>query len=275
MAGPKKTERTDNHDLFRPRLDSFIDKSHELVVLADKMDRDEIHDVVASMYTSPKGRASLPARFLTGLTMLKAIYKFSDEEVCRAWTQNPYFQYFTGEEFFQHKFPHDRSNLTHFRQRIGDALEAILVESLRVAFTLGAIGAQELAHVTVDTTVMEKNVAHPSDAKLMVRAIKGVRDACYSHGIKMPHSYVKVCRRAAIKAGRYAHAHQFKRMRKQLRSIPNCLGRVIRFGRRQIGGNETLNAAMDPVLDRARQVRREYDPKRGSKACWRIVNKIS
>ena len=48
---------------------------------------------------------------MIGLLLLKHIYALSDEEVCERWVENPYFQFFTGEEFFQHAFPHERSVL--------------------------------------------------------------------------------------------------------------------------------------------------------------------
>ncbi len=53
--------------------------------------------------------------------------------MCERWVYDPYFQYFTGEEFFQHNFPHERSGMSHWRKRIGDKLELLLAESLRVA----------------------------------------------------------------------------------------------------------------------------------------------
>ena len=70
---------------------------------------------------------------MIGLLLLKHIYGLSDEGVCERWVYDPYFQYFTGEEFFQHAFPHERSDLSHWRKRLGDKLELLLAESLRVA----------------------------------------------------------------------------------------------------------------------------------------------
>src|SRR5215468_4021236 len=84
-----------------------------------------------------------PARdqdpFVIGLLLLKHIFALSDEEVCERWVYDPYFQYFTGEEFFQHAFPHERSDLSHWRKRLGDKLELLLAESLRVAHEAGAL----------------------------------------------------------------------------------------------------------------------------------------
>src|SRR5919206_2216648 len=92
----------------------------------------------------------------------------------RALVYDPYFQHFTGEEFFQHSFSHERSDLSHWRKRLGEKLELLLAESLRVAHATGALRTKDLARVTVDTTVQPKNVTFPTDAKLLHAAIKGL-----------------------------------------------------------------------------------------------------
>ncbi len=86
--------------------------------------------------------------------------------------ENPYFQYFAGEEFFRHALPQERLGLSHWRHRIGDKLEVLLAERLRVAHDTGALKKNDLARITVDTTVQPKNVAHPTDAKLMLKAVE-------------------------------------------------------------------------------------------------------
>ena len=103
---------------------------------------------------------------MIGLLLLKHIYGLSDEGVCERWVHDPYFQFFTGAEFFQHEFPHERSDLSHWRKQLGDKLELLLAESLRVAHASGALPSKDLARVTVDTTVQPKNITFPTDAKL-------------------------------------------------------------------------------------------------------------
>ncbi len=95
---------------------------------------------------------------MIGLLLLKHIYGLSDEGMCERWVHDPYFQFFTGEEFFQHAFPHERSDLSHWRKRLGDKLELLLAESLRVAHGAGALRGQDLKRVTVDTTVQPKAI---------------------------------------------------------------------------------------------------------------------
>jgi Transposase domain (DUF772) len=126
---PKKPKTTGEGDLFRARLDQVINMKHELVQLAGKIDWDWIDREIAPLY-SDKGRPGIETRFIIGLLLLKHIYGLSNGAVCERWVYDPYFQHFTGEEFFQHEFPHERSDLSHWRKRLGDKLELLLAESL-------------------------------------------------------------------------------------------------------------------------------------------------
>jgi IS5 family transposase len=127
---PQKHETMGSGDLFRARLEQIINMKHELVQLAGKIDWDFLDGEIAPLY-SDNGRPGIETRFVIGLLLLKHIYRLSDEGVCDRWVYDPYFQHFTGAEFFQHKFPHERSDLSHWRKRLGDKLELLLAESLR------------------------------------------------------------------------------------------------------------------------------------------------
>nr|GAJ37785.1 hypothetical protein in nfe locus ORFA [Bradyrhizobium sp. DOA9] len=168
---PKKPKVTRSGDLFRATLDQIINMKHELVRLAGKVDWDWIDGEIAPLY-SENGRPGIATRFMIGLLLLKQIYGLSDEGVCERWVHDPYFQYFTGEEFFQHAFPHERSGLSHWCKRLGDKLELLLAESLRVAHEADALRSQDLKRGTVDTTVQPKAITFPTDAKLLHAAIK-------------------------------------------------------------------------------------------------------
>ena len=206
---PKKHKTTGSNDLFRARLDQIINLKHELVLLAGKIDWDWIDGEIAPLY-SENGRPGIETRFMIGLLLLKHIYGLSDEGVCERWVHDPYFQYFTGEEFFQHAFPHERSDLSHWRKRLGDKLELLLAESLRVAHGTGALRGNDLKRVTVDTTVQPKAITFPTDAKLLHAAIKGLNRLAARHGVQLRQSYSRVAKAAAMMAGRYAHAKQFR-----------------------------------------------------------------
>lgn len=126
--------------------------------------------------------------------------------MCERWVHDPYFQYWTGEEFFQHAFPHERSDLAQAVKRLGDKLELLLAESSRVAHGAGALRSQDLKRVTVDTTMQPKAITFPTDAKLLHAAIKGLNRLARKHGVKLRQSYLRIAKAAAMMAGRYAHA---------------------------------------------------------------------
>lgn len=170
---PKKPKATEEGDLFRARLDQIINMKHEPVQLAGKVDWAWVDAQIAPLY-SDKGRPGIETRFVVGLLLLKHIYGLSDEGVCDRWVRDPYSQHFTGEAFFQHEFPHERSDLSHWCKRFGDKLELLLAESLRVAHDAGALRRRDLKRVTVDTTVQPKAVTFPTDGKLLRAAIEGL-----------------------------------------------------------------------------------------------------
>jgi IS5 family transposase len=264
---PKKHGTTGSSDLFRARLDQIINMKHELVALAGKIDWDWIDGEIAPLY-SDKGRPGIETRFVIGLLLLKHIYGLSDEGVCERWVHDPYFQHFTGEEFFQHEFPHERSDLSHWRKRLGDKLQMLLAESLRVAHESGALRTRDLKRVTVDTTVQPKAISFPTDAKLLHAAIKGLNRLARKHGVRLRQSYLRVAKRAAMMAGRYAHAKQFNRHRRQLRILRTRLGRIIRDIRRKIAGQEQIAAVFEAPLSRASQIRHQQQRQRG----WKLYS---
>jgi transposase, IS5 family len=264
---PKKHETTGSSDLFRARLDQIINLKHELVQLAGKIDWDWIDGAIAPLY-SDQGRPGIETRFVIGLLLLKHIYGLSDEAVCDRWVYDPYFQHFTGEEFFQHAFPHERSDLSHWRQRLGDKLELLLAESLRVAHDAGALRTRDLKRVTVDTTVQPKAITFPTDAKLLHAAIKGLNRVAHQCGVQLRQSYLRVAKHAAMMAGRYAHAKQFKRHHRQLRLLRSRLGRIIRDVRRKIAGQAELELAFERPLARAEQIRSQQQRQRG----WKLYS---
>ena len=181
--------------------------------------------------------------------------------------ENPYYQLFCGEELFQHRLAFDRSSLTRWRQRMGEEKLAVLVqESLASAIRMGAARPADFTQVIVDTTVQEKAISFPTDARLMHRARERlVRLARATKGIKLRQSYARVGKFALIKHQRYAHAKRSKRANKALRSIRTLLGRVIRDIRCKIADDPSLGDAFALPLSLARQVRDQRQRQRGKK----------
>ena len=228
-------------DLFGPSLEKIINLRHPLVRLAAEIDWEFLAERFGSACRVGPGQPPLPTRLVAGLLILKHMHNLSDEALCERWVENPYFQYFCGEVVFQHVAPFDRSSLTRWRQRLGEEqIAALLQESLSVAHRTKAIETKDLERVVVDTTVQEKAIAHPTDARLIHRAIEKLVTLSRREGVELRQSYLRVAKRAAIMVGRYTHAHQFKRARRELKFLRTRLGRIIRDIRRKIEGDPAL-----------------------------------
>jgi len=110
------------------------------VKLARAIDWRFLEERFGAVYTDGPGSPPLPTRLMAGLTILKHMHDLSDEVLCDRWIENPYFQFFCGEEFFQHRLVFDRSSLTRWRQRMGEEkLVVLLQESLAVATRTAAM----------------------------------------------------------------------------------------------------------------------------------------
>ncbi|MET4235811.1 hypothetical protein ACVWXN_007305 [Bradyrhizobium sp. i1.4.4] len=264
---PRERIQTGEQDLFRSRLDQIIDMKHPLVALGRTVDWSFLEERFGEVYTDDPGRPPLPTRLMAGLAILKHAYDLSDEVLCERWVENPYYQYFCGEEFFQHRLVFDRSSLTRWRNRMGEErLAALIQESLSVATRTKAIKPSELSRVIVDTTVQPKNVTFPTDAKLLNRAREKLVRLAKLHGLALRQSYARVGKLVLIQHQRYAHAKQFKRANRKLKTLRTYLGRVIRDIGRKIAGNSGLEAAFAKLLPLARRVREQQRRQRGPTA---------
>jgi transposase, IS5 family len=263
---PRERRETGEQDLFRSRLDQIINMKHELVKLAQTISWPAIEATCGEAYTEGPGMPPLPTRLMAGLAILKHTFDLSDEELCARWVENPYFQYFCGEEFFLHELPFDRSSITRWRQRMGEErIAALLQESLSVAVRSGAMAPQDTRRVIVDTTVQPKAVMFPTDGKLLHRAREKLVWLTKKVGLDLRQSYTRVGKLALIKHQRYAHAKQFKRAGKALRKLKTYLGRTIRDIARQIAGDDELQGIFRRPLHLASRVLEQRQNQRGRK----------
>jgi len=220
----RPVERRDSGqtDIFRPRLDQIINPKHPIALMANAIDWHYLEEGFGSVYadSAAGGQPPLPTRLMAGLAILKHMENLSDEDLCERWVRDPYYQYFCGEEFFQHKTPFDRSSMTRWRKRMGEErLGRLLEESLRLAHQEGALALRDLQRVVVDTTLQPKAIAHPTDHRLLWKAMEKLAKLAKREGIPLRQSYHRVSKRACIMAGRYIHAKQFKRAQGSIRNF--------------------------------------------------------
>lgn len=234
--GPKLSVDVHEQDLFRTELLNLIDQRHELVKLAALIDWPAFEQAWGPKFESSTGRPALPTRLMASLLYLKHAFAMSDEDVVERWKENPYWQHFSGERYFQHELPCDPSSLVRWRQRIGEeGCEWLLEHSIQAAVSAGVLKRQSLSTVVVDTTVQPKAIAHPTDSRLLNRAREQLVQAAQDNGIELRQSYARVGKAADALTGRYAHAKQWRRMRRQIKRLRTWLGRVIRDVQRKAG----------------------------------------
>ncbi len=184
-----KPKKPNNHpDLFRSQLSQIINLKHPLVKLAKQINWQRLESEIDVVYKAGAGQPPLPTRLLAGLHYLKYTFNESDESVVERWVENPYWQYFCGFEFLQHQMPLHPTTLIKWRNRVGDKLETLLAETIKVAQATDLITASETHHVNVDTTVQEKNITFPTDAKLYQKARVALVKMAVEHGIKLRQS---------------------------------------------------------------------------------------
>ena len=250
---PKKLKLRDD-ELFRMQLVNMIDMEHPLVKLAGMIDWSRFDEACGRFYTQ-KGRPGLSTRLMAGLHLLKHMEGLSDEAVCKRWVENPYFQYFCGEQFFCHKLVLDRSSMTRWRGRIGaDKLELLLAETLAVAVRAQAVSERAMERVTLDTTVQTKAVAHPTDSHLLMRGIERLNALAKKHDIKLRQSFLRVGRQAKRDVSRLIHGRGHKQAMRWVRKLRTWLGRLDRDIGRKIAGDDMLEAAFAQTRERVARI---------------------
>jgi IS5 family transposase len=250
---PKSLPR-DAFELFRSHFDQLLNPNHALVILADQIDWRRFDAAFADCYCPDNGAPGKAIRLMVGLHYLKYTFNESDESVVARWVENPYWQYFCGYTHMQHECPLHPTALVKWRKRVGsDRLAELVRETIALAVREKHLPKKDLGQINVDTTVQEKNITHPTDTKLLYRCIVKLVAAAKRRGIVLRQSYVRVGKRAAIKASRYAHAKQFRRMRRELRFLRTRVGRLIRDIKRKAPAVDNELAVLLERVDRIRR----------------------
>jgi IS5 family transposase len=268
-------------DFFRSRIDHMIDLRHPLAVLASRMPWQEIEARVAQVFfrkgragvampdldlfgeqvqrsavPSNAGRPRVPLRIMIALLYLKHAFNESDEGVVQRWGETPTWQFFSGQAYFEHHRPCDATTLIKFRQLLGEeGVEELLAQTINVAVELQLIKPQELTRVIVDSTVQHKAIAHPTDSRLLETARVKLVEAAKDAGIALQQTFAKEGRQLNRKAGRYAHARQFKRMRRAIKRQRTIVGRLQReIDRKASAIGAAVREALAEPLNKAQRI---------------------
>lgn len=168
-------------------FEDTLNRKHPLYILANKIRWSVFEEAFNPLYCQDNGRRGKPIRLMVGLLILKHIRNISDESVVEQWSENNYYQYFCGENVFVPGVPCEASELVHFRKRIGEAgIELILKESIRVN---GEDSDDD--NVNIDTTVQEKNITFPTDAKLHKKIIQKCQKIAEKENLPVRQTYTR------------------------------------------------------------------------------------
>jgi len=232
---PKREPEQPQRELFQIDLEQLIDSSHPLVRLGLYIDWSSFEQTLGDTYHPSQGAPGISTRLMVALHYLKYQFDLSDEDVVAAWVENPYWQYFSGMRYFQHRMPIDPSSMTRWRQRLGDAgAEQMLRATIDAGIKMRVIRPAELKRINVDTTVQTKAIRFPTDARLYQRMRERLVKVARAEGLTIKQSYKHVGRRLLMQSSRYAHARQMKRARACTRKLKTQLGRVVREIERQV-----------------------------------------
>ncbi len=206
----KKIEKQPQLEMFKTVLTSFLNPEHKLCLLAKKIDWDYLEKEFAPLYGTV-GRPSIPIRTIVGLLLLKQMYNLGDETVMERYLENPYWQHFCGEVYFQYRYPFDPSDFVHFRHRIGkEGMEKIFKQSIDL-FGEEMI-RKEVKEVRVDTTVQEKNITYPTDRKLYERTIEHCKRIARTEGITLKRTYTREIKKLRYQLRFARKPKNFKRL---------------------------------------------------------------
>ena len=257
-------------DFFRSRLDQMIDLKHPLAVLSTRLPWASIEAALVPKLAhqakpakrvagedlagafdgefgggiSPAGRPRLPVRLMVSLLYLKHSFNLSDEELALRWAENVQWQFFSGMAYYEPRLPCDATQIGRFRRLLGeDGIEQLLKATIDCAVDIKAVKPADLERVIVDSTVQSKAIAHPVDSRLLEIARHKVVSAAKRAGIALKQTYAQEGKTLRRKAGGYAHAKQFKRLRKTVKRQRTILGVVMRAVQRQLDADSTAVAA--------------------------------
>ena len=214
--------------LWKIMLADLVDPSHELVLLAKAIDWERFETSLEGAYSPDNGRPSCPVRMLAGLTMLRCMYGLSDQEVLDGWLENPYWQYFCGGTFFEHRPPADQSTLSRWRGKLAErGGEEMLRETLSCALRHKVAKRSDFERVNADTHVQEKFVRHPTDARMLDRARERLVSVADRLRIRLTRNFRRKGKQMLRKCSGYAKARQYKRLRRGVETLKGYLRRIV------------------------------------------------
>ncbi|MBU0460770.1 MAG: transposase, partial [Nanoarchaeota archaeon] len=179
------------------------------------------------VYNPVIGRPGINTRLMVSLHYLKYAYNLSDRAILEFWVENPYWQYFSGMEFFVSEIPIHYSSMCRWRQRVGESgVEKLLKETIKTGMKLKIIKNTQLKDIN-DTTVQEKYVRFPTDSRLYFRSIQRLVKLANKLNVRLRLKYTKLSKHFLYNQIRYMNTEESEKVEEYSIKLKTCLGTLI------------------------------------------------
>lgn len=216
--------------LFLDKLSKELNPKHKLYKLKELINWSDLEDQVGKIVNVKElGRERKSLRVMLGLSMLQAMFNFSDCLTSETFEENVYWKYFCGYEYVDTNLSVSESVIRRFRQELGEeGHNLILKELIRLGLRIGAYKKKDLDSVIIDSTVQLKNIKHPHDAYLLGKAREEVVKLASRVGIKLNETYKKSYKKGVINLWKYKDGSKSKKRAKTMKHLKVLVGRLIR-----------------------------------------------
>lgn len=229
---------------FYLNLEDQLDNQHPLYLLAKKVRWHVFEESFSKHYSATMGKPSKPIRLMVSLLILKQLRNLSDESLVEQWSENCYYQFFSGEPVFRPQIPCVPTEIIEFRKRIGpEGAELILKESIH-------INGKDADDDTLsgDTTVQEKNITYPTDDKLYKKIIFKCQSIAEKEQIELRQSYTRTVKRLSVTQRLRRNKGGDAKARKASKKIKTIAGRLVRELERKLTATDQNKYGMNLEL---------------------------
>ena len=241
-----KQKQTNQVGMFNDLSDQ-LNQKHPLYILANRINWQLFNDSFSKHYSSNMGAPSKPIRLMVSLLILKQVRNLSDENLVEQWSENVYYQYLGGEQFYRPSTPCSSTELVEFRKRIGEeGMTLILQESITINRTDKDDNFGKT--ISVDTTVQEKNITYPTDDKLHKKIISKCIAIAQKEGVLLHQTYAKELKKLSIQQRFKKRKNGYKIARKASKRVKTIAGRMVRDLERKLTPEQIVSHNVDLEL---------------------------